>query len=163
VASCADGTHHPNSQHSPQTFVLAADHVGEPATIDRDKALDELGRRYAAGHAPSTDADLAYWARLPLRDVRGRMPQTRPHAARKLPPKLLPAFDPYIMGYKERSFAIPPSLNKRVIPGGGMFRAVVLVDGQVTGTWSRAGGRVAIDGSTDGLDAEVADVERFLA
>jgi hypothetical protein len=145
-----------------QTFVLAADHIGEPGKIDRDQALDELGRRYAAGHAPSTDGDLAYWARLPLRDVRGRMPQTRVRAARKLPAKLLPAFDPYIMGYKERSFAIPSSLNKRVIPGGGMFRAVVLIDGQVAGTWSRAGGRVAVDDSDAGLDREIADVERFL-
>jgi hypothetical protein len=49
------------------------------------------------------------------------------------------------------------------MPGGGMFRAVVLVDGVVTGTWSRANGRVQLDAPADGLDAEVADVERFLA
>jgi Winged helix DNA-binding domain len=79
-----------------------------------------------------------------------------------LPPKLLPPFDPYIMGWKDRSFAIPAELTKRVMPGGGMFRAVVLVDGRVAGTWSRSGGRVVIDGGADGLAAEVADVERFL-
>jgi hypothetical protein len=50
------------------------------------------------------------------------------------------------------------------MPGGGMFRAVVLVDGRVTGTWSRAGGRVEVDApEADGLDAEIADIERFLA
>jgi hypothetical protein len=43
-----------------------------------------------------------------------------------------------------------------------MFRAVVLIDGRVAGTWSRAGGRVVLDARADGLDAEIADVERFL-
>ena len=79
-----------------------------------------------------------------------------------LPPRLLPPFDPYILGWKDRSFAIDDPMRKRVTPGGGMFRAVVLVDGRVTGTWSRAGGRVTVDAPTDGLNAEIADVERFL-
>jgi hypothetical protein len=67
------------------------------------------------------------------------------------------------MGWKQRSFAIPEAMTKRVMPGGGMFRAVVLVDGLVVGTWSRAGGRVELDAPGDDLDAEVAAVERFLA
>jgi hypothetical protein len=76
--------------------------------------------------------------------------------------RLLPPFDPYILGWKDRSFAIAEDMRRRVMPGGGMFRAVVLVNGRVTGTWSRAGGRVTVDAPLDGLDAEVADVERFL-
>jgi hypothetical protein len=49
------------------------------------------------------------------------------------------------------------------MPGGGMFRAVVLVDGRVTGTWSRNGSRVRVEApEVDGLAAEIADVERFL-
>jgi hypothetical protein len=37
------------------------------------------------------------------------------------------------------------------------------VDGRITGTWSRAGRRVQVDAPADGLEAEIADVERFLA
>ena len=146
-----------------QTFVLVGDHLGKLPTIDREKALAELGRRYAKGHSPATDTDLAYWSGLPLRDVsvprnRGVTPLQAGDSIRLLPP-----FDPYILGWKDRSFAIPKALTKRVMPGGGMFRAVVLVDGRVTGTWSRAGGRVSMDApDSDGLDGEVADVERFL-
>jgi hypothetical protein len=143
-----------------QTFVLTRDHLGELPTVDREKALLELARRYSAGHAPASPADLAYWAGLPLRDVRAQ--GVTPRQARDIPPKLLPPFDPYIMGWKDRSFAIPDALTKRVMPGGGMFRAVVLIDGRVKGTWSRAGGRVAIDGPHDGLAGEIADVERLL-
>jgi hypothetical protein len=146
-----------------QTFVLVQDHVGELPKVDRHKALAELGLRYAAGHAPASDADLAYWSGLPLRDVRGRMPDTNSRPPRNLPPKLLPPFDPYILGWKDRTFAIPGDMTKRVMPGGGMFRAVVLVDGRITGTWSRAGRRVQVDAPADGLEAEIADVERFLA
>jgi hypothetical protein len=42
----------------------------------------------------------------------------------------------------------------------------VLVDGEAVGTWSRAGGRVAVapcERDVDGLAAEIVDVERFLA
>ena len=146
-----------------QTFALARDHVGEPPRFDRDAALRELGRRYLVGHAPADERDLAWWSGLPLRDL-PRLEAVTPRQRGDIPPKLLPPFDPYILGWKDRWFATPPELRKRVTPGGGMFAPVVLVDGRVTGTWSRAGGRVVIDApAADGLDAEVADVERFLA
>ena len=153
-----------------QTFVLAADHLGEHTHVDRGAALAELARRYLASHAPASEADLAYWSGLPLRDVRAGMAAvSRVEAVTSrrppdIPPKLLPPFDPYILGWKDRSFAIPPELTKRVMPGGGMFRAVVLIDGRVTGTWSRGDGRVALNAPVvDGLEAEIRDVERFLA
>ena len=152
-----------------QTFILTRDHLGAPPKVNRDNALEELARRYFVGHAPATDADLAYWSGLPLRAVRaGAQRAGIPRDGRVTPReagdsrRLLPPFDPYILGWKDRSFAIPDALRKRVVPGGGMFRAVVLVGGRVVGTWSRAGGRVAIDGPADGLQAEIADVERFL-
>jgi hypothetical protein len=147
-----------------QTFILVRDHLGELPAIDREKALTELGRRYLAGHAPASEADLAYWSGLPLRDA--RVPQTRGVRPRQTGDsvRLLPPFDPYILGWKDRSFAIPEPLRKRVMPGGGMFRAVVLVGGRVTGTWSRAGGRVQVDApGAAALAPEIADVERFLS
>jgi DNA glycosylase AlkZ-like len=145
-----------------QSFVLVGDHLGQLPDVDREQALAELARRYAAGHAPASDADLATWSGLPLRDVRGRMPEPRIRPPRSLPARLLPPFDPYILGWKDRSFAMDEEMRKRVMPGGGMFRAVVLEGGRVTGTWSRARGRVALDAPSHGLDAEIADVERFL-
>jgi hypothetical protein len=145
-----------------QTFALVRDRLGELPEVDREKALTELAVRYARAHALASDADLASWSGLPLRDVRGRMPAASIRAPRSLPARLLPPFDPYILGWKDRSFAIAEDMRKRVMPGGGMFRAVVLVNGRVAGTWSRAGGRVVLDAPMDGLDAEVADVERFL-
>jgi hypothetical protein len=41
-----------------------------PSSGERERALAELARRYLGGHGPATDADLARWAGLPLRDAR---------------------------------------------------------------------------------------------
>ena len=118
--------------------------------IDRAAALDELARRYHAAHVAATDADLAAWSGLPLRDVRRPHDASAVAAPERVPPRLLPAFDPYLLGWKDRSFAVPASLTRSVHPGGGMLRAVTTDDGLVTGTWSLA-------------DPPDPDVTRFLA
>ena len=51
-------------------YVLVRDWLGEPAPVDRERALAELARRYLAGHGPADDRDLGKWAGLPLRDAR---------------------------------------------------------------------------------------------
>jgi Winged helix DNA-binding domain len=55
----------------------------------------------------------------------------------RIPPRLLGAFDPYILGWKSRAFAVAPEHAERVHPGGGMVRAVATVDGRAVGTWTR--------------------------
>lgn len=174
-------------------FAPARDWLGvAPATelagAEREAALAELARRYLAGHGPSTAADLAAWAGLPLRDARaglgaiageledlggglvelarsGRTPA-------RLPARLLPAFDPYLLGWRDRSFAVPARHARRVHPGGGILRAVATVDGVAVGTWStrRRGDRVTVTvepfvslapGAESALRAEARDVERF--
>ena len=128
---------------------------GDPGGADdREAALRQLARRYLAAHAPAPDADLAAWSGLPLRDVRrglelaGDVPSA--DAPDGLPPSLLPAFDPYLLGWTDRSFAVPPELAREVHPGGGLLRPVSTEDGLVTGTWSVA-------------DPPDEDVTRFLA
>ena len=130
----------------------------DPApAVDRDGALVELARRYLAAHAPATDRDLAAWSGLPLRDARAGLRELRemPRAATDpIPPRLLPAFDPYLLGWKDRSFAVPPALAKVVHPGGGMVRATATIDGIAVGDW---------DVDDDRFAEERADVERFLS
>jgi uncharacterized protein YbbC (DUF1343 family) len=45
----------------------------------------------------------------------------------------LPAFDELLLGWKDRSPTVPAALAKQVHPGGGIIRAVTLVDGVVKG------------------------------
>jgi hypothetical protein len=54
---------------------------------------------------------------------------------------LLPPFDEYALGYRDRRPQIAAADTKRVNAGGGMPKATVVVDGRVIGTWSRLGGK----------------------
>jgi len=52
---------------------------------------------------------------------------------------LLPAFDEFILGYKDRSAVLDPAHAPLVVPGGnGVFQPIVVMAGRVIGTWKRA-------------------------
>ncbi len=175
-------------------FALTDDWLGRrPAPLDpaqRDAALGELARRYLAGHAPATPADLARWAGLPLRDasrglaaiagefveVDGGLVDLPPtgvdRGGLRLRPRLLPAFDPYLLGWKDRGFAVARAVQRRVHPGGGILRAVATSDGRAVGTWTaeRRPGRISVTvelfadrgaGVADELTAEARDIARY--
>jgi winged helix DNA-binding protein len=167
-----------------QAFALARDWIG--AGLQPTDPLAELGRRYLRGHGPATAADLATWSGLPLRDARAGLGAIaaelaehggglvdlagrEPPAREALAPRLLPRFDPYLLGWRDRSFAVPEQHARRVHPGGGMLRAVATDDGAVVGTWTMPRGAVELEpfgdldaGVAAALDAEAADVARFL-
>jgi hypothetical protein len=163
-----------------QAFALTRDWLGsEPVEPDRDTALAELARRYLTGHGPATAADLATWIGLPLREARRGLEaiagelvelednlvdlKAREPAPATIPPRLLPAFDPYLLGWKDRTFAVPAEYAKRVHPGGGMIRATATVDGRVVGTWNAGG--VELFEPVEPADAEAlrAEAERLSA
>ena len=51
---------------------------------------------------------------------------------------LLPGFDEFLLGYKDRSAALPPRFAGRVVPGAnGVFLPTLVLDSQVVGTWRR--------------------------
>jgi len=177
-------------------FAHAREWLGAPATPltgeARDRALAELARRYLNGHGPATDGDLGRWAGLPLRDARlglrliaGELVEfdhglvdlanRRPAPAEGayLPVRLLPAFDPCLLGWKQREPFLRRMDEPLAIPvGGGVFRPILTVDGVAAATWSvrRGPARLAIAiNSFNSIDedamaevrAEAADVARF--
>jgi DNA glycosylase AlkZ-like len=168
-------------RHGAQYFVLARDWIGEPKPPDRDAALAELARRYLTGHGPASAADLAAWIGLPLRDARAGLNAiadelveigeemadlaTNAPSPEPVPPRLLGAFDPYLLGWRDRSFAVPPEHARAVHPGGGIIRPVATIDGLVVGTWSRRDGLNVLepldDATADAFAAEAADIVRF--
>jgi DNA glycosylase AlkZ-like len=172
-----------------QAFVIVRDWIGsELRPIDRDAALAELARRYLVGHGPADERDLARWAGVPLRDARaglsaiasslvgdnaGRVGVASKGGGpglRSVPPRLLGAFDPVLLGWASREW-VTGSHDRRVV-SGGVFRAFALVDGRAAGLWRirAAGGAVELE-PFDGLrardaaalEADGRDVERFLA
>jgi hypothetical protein len=145
-----------------QTFVLLSEWVKKPRRLDREDALRELATRFVESHGPATLLDLAGWAKLTLTDAKlgvtlsGKRIGTLEHEgtryliapdaedllARAREPggtvHLLPGFDEYILGYKERGAVLHEAHFEHVVPGGnGIFMPTVVKDGRVIGTWHR--------------------------
>lgn len=148
--------------------------------LDRPAALAELARRYRIGHGPSDARDLAAWSGLPVTDAREAWRLAGDFAADDGPDletavRMVPHFDPYLLGYANRDFAVPKKHAKRVWTGGGYVLPTVLLDGTAMATWrsERRSRVLAVEVSTFGkarlargvseaIDAEVADIGRFL-
>jgi hypothetical protein len=172
-------------------LVRTSDWIGELKPRSRDDSLAELARRYLRGYGPATERDLARWAGLPLRDSKlgferiaaelapvetdggtaftlGKLPRV----PRSPLVRLLGAFDNYNLGYTDRGFAVGAENVKQIVPGGGIVRPTITVDGRFAGTWSskRSGTRLAVTiepfarlepAIEQAIDAEVADIGRF--
>jgi hypothetical protein len=142
------------------TFVLLDAWL--PATPDksRDEALAELARRYFASHAPATVQDFAWWSGLTVKEAQAGIALAQADlvrddtaratywrtcdAVQPAPPgsvHLLPPFDEYLVGYKDRSAALDPAFGRAVIGINGLVNASIVVDGRVVGTWKRSVGK----------------------
>lgn len=141
-----------------QTFALLDDWVPRPRRLERDEALGELALRYFRSHGPATAHDLARWSGLTLGDVRRGLaicgtqlttldlggstyhvaPETLALAAPPGRTYLLPGFDEYVLGYRDRTAAVAPEHSETIVPrGNGVFKPTIVVDGEVVGTWGR--------------------------
>lgn len=123
--------------------------------FDRDSALALLAQRYFTGHGPATDKDLAYWASLPITDVRrGReavagMLESFEHEGRThwhapgAPPRdaveprghLLQVLDEMYRGYQDSRMVLDA---RGVVPRGRESAiGMALVDGQLVAAMRR--------------------------
>ena len=101
-------------------------------------------------------------------------PTPRSHAAAPVV-RLLGRFDDWLLGWRGRELILDPRFAGRIQAGGGWIHPAVVVDGRVAGTWRarRTGDRLDVTvepfggrlppGTRPGLEAEVADLGRFLA
>ncbi|HWC25390.1 MAG TPA: winged helix DNA-binding domain-containing protein [Solirubrobacteraceae bacterium] len=172
------------------TYVLLEQWLGAaPATVDEERALAQLARRYLAGHGPATAEDLAAWSGIGLRRARRALEQigrsqlrgedgrytlrgapATAHRGDRRHVVLLAHFDPYLLGYASRELALDPRFAHRVQAGGGFGRPAILIAGRVAGTWRRTGRDwlepfepLTDDDVAAALERERDDVERFLA
>jgi hypothetical protein len=140
-----------------QTYALLAERVPPTEALPREEGLARLARRYFASHGPATVHDFAWWSGLPAGDARKGVALLGPEFVSRtveaqtywLPGAfagpgavgetvfLLPAFDEFLISYKDRTASLAAQSRAGVITSNGIFRPVVLVNGQVAGTWKR--------------------------
>lgn len=139
------------------TYGLLEERIKPGPDLNREESLAELARRYFTSHAPATIQDFTWWSglkvgdaraalemikselvALPLENLQYWMPQNMEIPARIKPSvHLLPAFDEYLVSYKDRSASLDPDKSRQAITSNGIFKPVVVVNGRVAGTWSR--------------------------
>ncbi len=140
------------------TFTLLDEWISTGQRMDRDAALAELARRYFTSHGPATLQDFIAWSALTTADARHAIRLTASHLmeekagdktywlsseASSTPGKsskayLLPGFDEYLLGYRDRSAVLDLRHAGKVYPSAnGMFISTIVIDGQVLGTWKR--------------------------
>ncbi|HEY1456250.1 MAG TPA: winged helix DNA-binding domain-containing protein [Candidatus Dormibacteraeota bacterium] len=140
------------------TFVSPKDWLGAWRQVDPEVALVEIARRYLRAFGPATKQDFtSWWGRWPgvgtaawaglepeLVEVSVGAWRAQMLAAdlRRIPPRrkasvrLLPPFDPYLMGWASRDHMFEAVHRPKVSRTAGWISAVVLVDGRVEGTWT---------------------------
>jgi hypothetical protein len=63
---------------------------------------------------------------------------------------LLPGFDEYLLGYRDRSVSLDPLHTQKIQPeSNGMFSSTIVVNGKVVGTWKREFKKNAVTISTN--------------
>lgn len=149
-------------QGKQQTFVLLDTWAPNARRLDREEALGELAARYFTGHGPATLQDFAWWSGLRVGDARigievaaAQLAKVEidgvPHwmaqtdsisrtALQDSAPRavFLPGFDEYMLGYRERGAVLDPQHAQKIVPGSnGVFRPILVIDGQIVGTWKR--------------------------
>jgi hypothetical protein len=144
--------------------VLRDERERDGQKLDRTAALAELALRYFASRGPATLQDFVWWSGLTTKDARTGLDEARTRlesavvsdrvywhrpggpTSSEPPPaaRLLPAFDEYYLAYRERSPVLDPGFDARVVSVNGVFRPIVLIDGQVMGVWKALTGRSAV-------------------
>jgi hypothetical protein len=49
---------------------------------------------------------------------------------------LLPAYDEYYVGYRDREAVLNPGYDAKQVSSHGYFRPMIVIDGQIVGTWT---------------------------
>ena len=179
------------------TFVRADAWIPNWKDVSREKAESLLLRAYLRAFGPATATDFALWSGITLTEARAAWAREQKDFAsvnvegwsatvlRKdlaelerasfEPPliRLLPYFDTFLLGHKERDHLLAAKYRPQVYRPQGWIAPVVLVNGRVAAVWKHAqeGKRLRVTVTkfeplsrsvTAGIRDEAQDLGRFL-
>lgn len=145
-------------QDGKYTYALLDDRVPTSKSLHRDEALAKLASIYFSSHGPATTTDFMWWSGLSLTEARhgldmakhgfvseeidgqtywfensGSIPKGNSGTVH-----LLPAFDEFLISYKDRSAIVTTKNYKKAVSSvNGLFRPIIVLNGEIVGTWRR--------------------------
>jgi hypothetical protein len=139
------------------TYALLSERANEPKSFNRQNALAMLATKYFKSHGPATLRDFVWWSGLKLIDAKNGLEMIKKdliaekindeeywfHDSLAVSEKnkssvfLLPAFDEFLISYKDRSASIINEHASKAFSKNGIFWPTIVVNGKVAGTWKR--------------------------
>ncbi len=137
-----------------QTYTWLDGRVPKTPVLKKDEALAKLAGTYFTSHGPATLHDFVWWSGLSVTEARQGLDLVKPDLVSEKNGEqvywmahnvqtnsetlhLLPAFDEYIISYRNRLAALPVENHHRAVSSNGIFRPTVLKNGQVIGLWKK--------------------------
>ena len=139
-----------------QSFVLLDEWIPVSKNLKGNEALAELAKRYFTSHGPASLQDFAWWSGLTvsaakegLNPVKNFFVEEKINGqsfwmtgqtfvnTKTLSTYLLPAYDEYLVAYRDRSAALETIHTKNVLNSNGIFSPSLIINGKVEGTWRR--------------------------
>jgi hypothetical protein len=148
-----------------QTYALLSERAPQALPLDRETSLGMLAQRYFTSHGPATVQDFVWWSGLTATDARrsveilaGKLatadvngqtyffhPSIRQAKSSRKATHFLPAFDEYIIAYRDRSAVIAAAHHSKAISSNGIFHPTVVENGTVTGTWKQVKRKATVE------------------
>lgn len=172
-----------------QTYALLDEITPALKNFSKEESLAKLAGRFFTSHAPATLQDFTWWSGLTKTDARKALEMVKAGfiseevdgqtywftkegkdlSVAKNIVHLLPAFDEYVVSYKDRKDIFEHGSYSKVISTNGIFKPTVMVNGQVAGMWKRVVKGKKVTAETElfiKLDSKVKkavdqEVERF--
>jgi len=137
-----------------QTYTLLEKRVPKPESLTKEEALEKLARKYFSSRCPAALEDFAWWSGLSIIDARIALEMVKADLVSEMIDSqtywfanyspitkesvyLLPAYDEFLISYKNRTASFLYVNDNKVISSNGIFRPVIVVNGQVAGIWKR--------------------------
>jgi len=139
------------------TYTLLEEKVPASKSLTKEEALATLVLRYFSSHGPATLADFIWWSGIKTTDARRGLeavesqlicekvngqdywlsnnfstPSTNEPTA-----FFLAAFDEFVISYRDRSASLDTAWGKHAISSNGIFKPLIVLNGQVIGIWKR--------------------------
>lgn len=141
-----------------QTYALLEERVAPQKELHKDEALARLATNYFRSHSPASLQDFVWWSGLSLTEARQAISfiesdliKDRVNSEnlfvhqtwnKKIKTAeifhLLPAFDEYLISYKDRTHVLDLEHYPKAFNNYGTFSPVILYNGQIVGNWTKS-------------------------
>ncbi|MDR2836657.1 MAG: winged helix DNA-binding domain-containing protein [Bacteroidales bacterium] len=142
-----------------QTYTLLDERVHKTKEFNKEEALTKLAINYFRSHSPASLIDFCWWSGLSVKEAReatGSI-ETELISEKFLSKKLLihksynekilqkdsmlflPAFDEYLIAYKDRTTVIDLDHQSKVFSKNGIFHPIIVKNGKIIGVWRNSG------------------------